>query len=189
MRMLLPLVAASALAAAAAPSFAAPWQNINARQAELDRRIEAGVNSGELTRVEARRLRAEFRELARLEAKYRRGDGLQPWERIDLDQRFTVLSARVRWDRNDGQDRGWQNINQRQRTLDHKIDVGVRNGTLTQTEAARLRAEFQALGRLEDQYRASGGLQASERADLDRRFDALNARIRYERRDGEGYRR
>jgi len=176
------------MAAVAAPAFAAPWQNINARQAELDRRIDAGVNQGDLTRVEARRLRAEFNELVRLEAKYRRGDGLQAWERVDLDRRFTVLSARVRWDRNDGQDRGWQNINQRQRNLDMRIDRGVRNGTLTRAEAVRLRGEFQSLARLEDQYRRTGGLQAWERNDLDRRFDTLSARIRYERTDGDGRR-
>jgi coenzyme F420-reducing hydrogenase beta subunit len=189
MRFMLPLVAASAMAAVAAPAFAAPWQNINARQAELDRRIDGGVNSGELTRVEARRLRAEFNELTRLEAKYRRSNGLQAWERVDLDRRFTVLSARVRWDKNDGQDRGWQNINQRQAKLDQRIDGGIRNGSLTRTEAVRLRSEFQALARLEDSYRRSNGLQANERADLDRRFDTLSAKIKYERRDGEGYRR
>lgn len=192
MRIVIPLVAASAMAAAAAPAFAAPWQNINQRQAELDRRIDMGVRSGELTRAEARNLRGEFRDISRLEARYRNSGGLQAWERVDLDRRFTVLSAKVRWDRNDNQergDRGWQNINQRQRMLDERIDRGVRSGALTRGEAMRLRNDYRGLARLEASYRRTNGLQAWERNDLDRRFDALSARIRYERTDNDTRRR
>lgn len=76
----------------------------------------------------------------------------------------------------------WQSINQRQRQLDHRIDVGVRNGQLSRREAVRLRSEFNALVRLEANYRR-GGLTRWERTDLDRRFDRLSAQIRMERRD------
>ena len=78
----------------------------------------------------------------------------------------------------------WQNINQRQAQLDQRIDVGVRNGSLTRAEASRLRNDFHDLSQLEARYRHNG-LSYSERADLDRRFDALSARIRYERHDGQ----
>lgn len=82
----------------------------------------------------------------------------------------------------------WMSINQRQAQLDQRIDVGVRNGTLTAAEAARLRGEFNSLARLEANYRASGGgLNAWERNDLDARFDRLSAQIRYERADNDRY--
>ena len=78
----------------------------------------------------------------------------------------------------------WQSINQRQANLDRRIDVGVRNGSLTRAEATRLRSEFRQITFLESRYRRSGGgLSQWERRDLDRRFDALSARIRMERRD------
>lgn len=99
------VLAASALAATAAPALAAPWQNINQRQAQLDRRIDQGVRTGSLTRREAANLRYEFRSIARLEARYRATGGLQNWERRDLDRRFDVLSAKIRWERHDRQDR------------------------------------------------------------------------------------
>lgn len=86
----------------------------------------------------------------------------------------------------------WQSINARQRNLDRRIDVGVRNGTLTRAEARRLRAEFRQIAYLERRYRhTGGGLNAWERQDLDRRFDRLSAQIRYERHDRNyrGYRR
>ena len=76
------------------------WMSIDQRQAMLDRRIDQGVRSGQLTRAEARTLRNEFRDIARLEVRYRR-DGLQNWERADLDARFDRLSYRVQAERRD----------------------------------------------------------------------------------------
>jgi len=88
-----------------APAFQA-WQSINARQANLDRRIDQGVRSGALTRGEAARLRADLNGLARLEAQYRRSrPGLTLAERRDLDRRFDALSARVRIEKHDRNDR------------------------------------------------------------------------------------
>lgn len=83
---------------------------------------------------------------------------------------------------------GWQNINQRQAQLDQRIDVGVRNGQITRDEAIRLRAEFNAIVRMEAAYRRDG-LSRNERADLDRRFDTLSAKVRYERNDRDRNRR
>lgn len=104
-KFLIPLLAASALAGAALPAAAAPWMNINQRQAQLDHRIDMGVRNGSLTRYEATRLRAEFQGIARLEARYRHTGGLQAWERRDLDRRFDMLSARIRYERHDRDDR------------------------------------------------------------------------------------
>lgn len=184
----LALIAATALAGAAAPAIAqSGWQSINQRQADLDRRIDAGVRDGSLTRAEAVRLRGEFQQIVRLEASYRASvGGLSPAERLDLDRRFDALSRQIRDDRNDRQDRDWRNINQRQAELDRMIDNGVRNRSLTRAEAVRLRADFRELVQLEARYRRSGnGLSRAERQDLDRRFDALERRIRRDRSDNQ----
>ena len=104
---LLTVAAASAvLAGLPAVASAAPWQSVNQRQANLERRIDQGVRSGELTRVEATRVRGQFRDLSRLEAQYRRsGHGLDARERRDLDQRFDRLSQHVYAQKHDRQDR------------------------------------------------------------------------------------
>lgn len=78
------------------------WMSVNARQAELDRRIDRGVATGQLTRAEAVRLRAEFRAIARLEARYRM-NGMSAWERGDLDRRFDVLAANITLEARDSQ--------------------------------------------------------------------------------------
>ena len=70
------------------------------RVARLDDRIDRGIRSGGLTRNEAWRLKGELRDTARLEARYRR-DGLNRWEREDLDRRFDRISAQIRYERHD----------------------------------------------------------------------------------------
>jgi hypothetical protein len=184
MKKLLAMAVAVSALAVAAPASAQSWQSINQRQANIDQRIDVGVRNGDLTRAEASRLRDEFRDLARLEARYRSSYGLSVAERRDLDRRFDALSARVRFERNDNQDRGdrWTPINERQRNLDRRIDQGLRDGSLSRTEASRLRAEFQQIAYLESRYRR-GGLSYNERRDLDRRFDRLSAMVQAERND------
>lgn len=77
----------------------------------------------------------------------------------------------------------WKSINARQARLDQRIDQGIRNGALTRGEARRLRTDSRQLVRLEERYRRTGGLSGWERQDLNRRFDALSARIRWDKRD------
>ncbi len=183
MKKTLLLAAAAATLALTAPAASAQagWQPINARQANLEQRIDMGVRNGSRTRNEAYQLRSEYSGIARLEAQYRR-NGLSRAEMADLDRRFDALSQRIRYERHDRQGDNWQNINQRQRQLDARIDAGVRDGSLSRREATRLRSEFQQIARLEVTYRRNG-LSWQERQDLDRRFDRLSAQIRAERGD------
>ena len=107
-RLAISLIAATAaLTALPVAADAAPWMSVNQRQANLERRIDQGVRSGQLTRREAHRLRHEFARLNRLEHYYRRtGGGLSMRERADLDRRFDRLSAQVRYQKHDYQRRG-----------------------------------------------------------------------------------
>jgi hypothetical protein len=118
MKRITACIAAAAAMATAAPALAQGfygWTSIDRRQAQIDRRIDQGLRTGQLTRNEAFRLRNEFRDLTRLEIAYRR-NGLTPWERADLDRRFDRLSYQVMAERRDndrryssgyGYDRGY----------------------------------------------------------------------------------
>ena len=80
-----------------------PGWDINDRRRRLDNRIDRGVRSGCLSRREADRLRAEFRNIAQIERTYRRsGGGLNAWERQDLDRRFDRLGADIKRQCRDG---------------------------------------------------------------------------------------
>lgn len=191
MKKILALALTAGVLAIAAPASAQTWQSINQRQANLDARIDAGVRSGSLTAREAAQLRAEFNDIARLETRYRASYGLSASERADLDRRFDALSQRIRYENNDWQNRpgrndAWMPINQRERRLESRIDAGRRDGSLSRTEASRLRAEFRDLSQLEQRYRRNG-LSNNERRELDRRYDRLEARVYAERRDRNNY--
>lgn len=194
-KSILALMATTALTLSAGAAAAQGWMPIDQRQERLDARIDAGVRNGDLTRNEAVRLRGEFNAISNLEARYR-ANGLSTWERSDLDRRFDALSSRIRFERNDDQDRDWfgggnwtdnrgqwVSMERRKMQLDRRIDQGLRSGQLTRTEASRLRAEFDGIARVEYRYRANG-LSSWEQADLNRRFDRLATQIRFERTDG-----
>lgn len=79
---------------------------------------------------------------------------------------------------------GWQNINARQNRIENRINQGIRSGALNRREAIQLRTRFQAISRLEAQYRRTRpGLTLAERRDLDRRFDMLERSIRVQKQD------
>jgi hypothetical protein len=82
---------------------------------------------------------------------------------------------------------GWRSIHQRKYNLDRRIDQGVRTRQLSVREASRLKNELNSLVRLERAYQRDG-LSRRERMELDRRYDALSAKVRYERRDHNGRR-
>ena len=100
----------TAALAAAAPVAAQSALNANAgigisnRIAQIETRINAGVQSGEIDRREARTLRYELRQLQRTERQYLR-NGLTAEERRDLQQRLRALRQDVRLA--DGRGRGY----------------------------------------------------------------------------------
>ena len=105
-----------------------------------------------------------------------------------------VPAAAQNYDRYDRHDRyeqnrgGWQSISNRKHQLDRRIDVGMRNGSLSRREGRRLENELNRLVRLERSY-LRGGLTRWERNDLDRRYDRLAVQVRIERRDRDNRRR
>ena len=109
--------------------------------------------------------------------------------------RYDRYERNDRHDRDDRRDRGdryenhgrWQSISQRKYQLDRRIDVGMRNGSLSRREARGLQTQLNALIRLERNY-MRGGLTRWERNDLDRRYDRLAVQVRIERRDRDNRR-
>ena len=103
MKKLFTLMAAASALAAAVPA-AAQYDaraNVNAgagisnRIAQLDARLQAGVQSGAITRQEAQSLRPQLRQLRQLERQYSR-DGLSQQERMELQQRLRTVRQQLR---------------------------------------------------------------------------------------------
>jgi hypothetical protein len=71
-------------------------------------------------------------------------------------------------------------INRRQAELDARITRGLQDRSLTPAQGAQLRDQFNEVAAFEARYRDSNGLQRNELADLDRRLDFLENRVRIE---------
>jgi len=114
MKTFLIALTAGAALAAAAPAAAQVGINTNVnanagdnlqnRIAQLDTRLQAGIQSGAITQAEARSLRQQVRELRRLERQYSR-NGLTQAERQDLQQRLRTTRQQFRMADNGGNGR------------------------------------------------------------------------------------
>lgn len=146
------------------------WVSIGERSDWFERRIETGRRQGRLNDYDIRSLRSEFRTLVDLERRYQSG-GLSSRERIDLDQRFDQLAARIRVERQDSDWGGadWRPISERRWEFDQAIETGLRNRRLTRYEADGLRRDFDALIRQETEF-GRNGLDRYERQSLESRY-------------------
>jgi hypothetical protein len=81
-------------------------QGVNERQRNQRERIQQGVRSGELTRVEAARLRRQEAQIRLNEARARRSGGqFTPRERARIQRQLNRESRRIYRQKHDAQDR------------------------------------------------------------------------------------
>ncbi len=126
-KLLLTMSALSALAVAAPAAAQTGYANANAsggvgiqnRIVQLQTRLQAGVQSGAITRQEAQSIRPQLRQLRDLERQYS-ANGLNQQERQDLQQRIRTVRQQIRmaddrrgqyadWDSDDGYNNGYSN--------------------------------------------------------------------------------
>lgn len=89
----------------------------------------------------------------------------------------SLLLAAVAAIATQAQAQDWTPMDARRPLFDAQVEAGVLTGAVTDGEANNLRAGFEDIARLEAGYRARGGPQAQEAADLQRRLDALMAQL------------
>jgi hypothetical protein len=107
-RLILSLAAVAGLATAlpaAAQGFGPNGWGNRFNDDRIEMRINRGIRDGSLTRREARMLRIQLRDARQVERAYLRDGRVSPREARDLDRRYAALNLRLRWERNDGENR------------------------------------------------------------------------------------
>lgn len=143
-------------------------------QSQFTGRIDAGVRAGSVSASAATKLRADYTALVDLENRYA-ADGISTQERADLNARYTALTQTL-----DSGAAGYgetSTVAEGRAAFDARVDAAVTARRLTRTEATRLKTDYQALIQVETRYNADGSINATERADLDARLDALDVRV------------
>jgi hypothetical protein len=163
-------------------------QGVNGRQQNQRQRIRQGVRSGELTGVEAARLRRRQAQIGLNEARARRSGGeFTSQERARIQGQLDRSSRNIYQQKHDVQDRIPNNtINERQDNQRDRIRQGVRSGELTGVEAARLRRQDAQIRLNEARARQSGGeFTPRERARIQRQLNRESRRIYRQKHDAQ----
>lgn len=165
-------------------------------------RITAGVRNGSITQNEATKLQAQLNRVNDLKRRLS-ANGLTYAERQKIDNELDKVAEKIFRESNDNQRANWlgsqpqswtsnffskplfsgnRNIN----TADEqaRIRAGLRNGSLTRAEAARLQTKLNEIINLKNRL-SRGGLTVAERSRIDARLDALSAEIRAQSTDNQ----
>lgn len=132
-KIIIALAATSALTIAMPAAAQNAGGNLQLRVGQLQTQLQAGVQSGAISRAEAMPLRDQLRQLTRLERQYARG-GISGRERADLQHRINSLRQGIRTaertrdrdDRYGGNDRGNDRWDGRDDDRDGRREAGSR---------------------------------------------------------------
>jgi len=210
-KIFIALAATTAFAGAAPAAAQYGGGNMQLRSGQLQMQLQAGVRSGAITRDEAMPLRAQLRQLTRLETLYAR-DGISGRERADLQHRINALRHGIRTAVRDGDGRygrdedrygrdsydrdddGWDDRDGR-RDVDARYDSNRdgwddrdhdRDGRW-ENDRGYGREEVEdrgVVGQIIDRVTGTGGLRVGQRASAD--LGALPHAYRNQYRDGDG---
>lgn len=183
--LLLALVALPVIAAAGSRD-----PGVNQRQHHQQHRIQQGVQSGELTRGETRRVEAEQRRIRHEERAYKADGHVTRAERADLRRDQNHASRDIYRQKHDAQDRPPAamrdpGVNARQHNQHDRIAQGVRSGSLTKDEAKGLRDDQRSIRQDERQNKSDGTLTRDERKDLHQDLNVASRAIYSEKHDAE----
>lgn len=103
-KIMMTMAAVSALAMAGPAMAQTASGNFDARIGQLQTNLQAGIQSGRITRSEAVGLREQLRQLSQLERRYSR-NGLSRDERNQLQQRIQTLRQQIRMAERNGDNR------------------------------------------------------------------------------------
>lgn len=146
------------------------------RRAAIDRTIFDGIASGRLTEEEAASARTERDRLNSLECDYRTDSRLTTDESLLLATEFERLANQVQRQMRDRQI-DLPDIDSRQKELARRVSEGLSKGRLSEADANELQGEFDRIQKLEDEYRASGGLSYGEEMSLTLELERLSRAI------------
>lgn len=185
---------AAALSLACAGAFA-QTNTATTEQRDLNQqtRIENGLKNGSLSTKEAASLERQESHVDRLQAKDLKNGSLSPAERAQLNAAQNKVSGRIAADTHNGvtgnpasvssrrvQADVARNVNQ-----DKRIEAGVKNGSLTNHEVARLDRGQAGVDRREARAGANGHVSKGEQAGIQHAENRQSARIYQQRHNAQ----
>lgn len=178
---------AALLWAGATPAAQTDGTAFDDRLANQEHRIAEGLRDGSLTAAEAAYLQRQESRLNREAARFQADGVITPREEAKMERDLNRVSQNISEQRHDAQRTDPHNpFNERLANQADRIAAGVRDGSLTQREAARLERGEARIAREGARSLRDGVLDPRERARLDRHLDQAGRHIWRERHDRQG---
>ncbi len=151
--------------------------DLNKRVSELQARIAAGVNNGNLTNAEAVDLRKELARIRGMERDYTADGGISRGEAVTLSFWLEKLAANIESSMHDTKV-DLPSISRIQEEIDRKLANAVVDGTCSLDEIEKFTSKLEDISRLELSFRYSGdGLSYAESATIKTELDKLTKLI------------
>ena len=188
---------AALLALAASPLFAqqsttaTPDPSIAQRKDNQQDRIANGVQSGQLTAGETKRLETSEASLNKEESNMRAADDghLTAADRTKLTNQQNHLSNRIYDDKHNANTAHYGNneVGQRRENQQDRIAQGIKSGQLTAGETAKLERQQQSINHEDASMRAANGgkLTGADKAALNQRQNNASKNIYAKKHNGQ----
>lgn len=183
-------VALGAISIGAIAQNTAPSPVINQRKDNQQERIGNGVENGSLTAGEATRLEKKETRINREEKRMKSDGNFTAAERAKVRNQQSHVSKQIYNQKHDAQ---VQNVNpksevgERQRLQQERIGQGIKSGSLTPAEAARMENQEKHVNREVARDRAANGgtLTPGERAKVNHQQNKVSRHIYHQKHDGQ----
>jgi len=184
-------IAAAAISLAIPVASAQTTSTIHQRKDMQQQRIGQGVQNGSLTAGEAARIERQRTRVNKEVKDMRQDNGgkLTPQDRRIANRQQNRLSHEIYNQKHDAQVQHAANneVNARERAQQQRIGQGIKNGSLTSAEAARMEHKQAAVNReVQGMRRANGGaLTPGERRAVNRQQNRTSRQIYRQKHDGQ----
>jgi hypothetical protein len=150
------------------------------QRAQFESRVDTEVSTGNLSQATGARLKSDYYDLVQLEARYGADRRFTTAERTTLADRYgdltQVLADRAYADNGIGTATTTEVADGRAE-FNSRVDAALAARRISRAESRRLKADYDAVARVEAGYLRDGVLSRAEVADLDTRLDALDVRL------------
>ncbi|MBO9519736.1 MAG: hypothetical protein J7493_16875 [Porphyrobacter sp.] len=148
------------------------------QRTQFETRVDGEVQKGAVSQQTGVRLKSDYASLVQLENRYGADRRFTSKERSDLADRYGALTQVLAvGGYDDGQTVQTASIADGRADFERRVDSAVYDRRVSRTQGSRLKTDYVALIRVEQGYLQDGVISANERADLDSRLDALDARV------------
>jgi uncharacterized membrane protein YebE (DUF533 family) len=153
---------------------------VDRREQNQQNRVANGLKDGSLTSGEAAKIESDEAKIKRDEAKAKADGVVTPGERKQLNRELNQTSREIHSDRDNT-----PGVDLREQNQQNRVADGLKNGSLTSGEAAKIERDETKIHRDEAKAKADGVVTGRERAKLNRELNHTSREIHHDKHNNK----